>query len=224
LSAFPHQEPRFLIPLLLPICLMYAYKVFGKKSQRSYLFLWAFGNIFCGLFFGVLHQGGVVRALGDMQRQRLSDTENSLVVFWHTYMPPTHLLLIPARTEESGTRGRCPGSFFEVHDFAGRPFEDVAQFARLVHDSHVLCEGKPPLRITLVAPGSLHSDMTCTTCGFRVELVSSYWPHLSTEDLPRVSDLFCYKPSGGSSCDTSHAIQRLVVATSLNVYSFVFVE
>lgn len=58
LSVFPHQEPRFLIPLTVPIVLMNSHvlrwKWFGFKPLLA---LWYIFNIFMTFFFGMMHQG-----------------------------------------------------------------------------------------------------------------------------------------------------------------------
>ncbi|CAD5124588.1 DgyrCDS12861 [Dimorphilus gyrociliatus] len=65
LSVFPHQEARFLIPLLPLLCFLY-------------------GTV----FFSQCHQGGVVQAL---EYVKMSNSSGALL-FWKTYMPPRHLL------------------------------------------------------------------------------------------------------------------------------------
>ena len=66
LSFIPHQEPRFLIPLTLPIVLMNAHKLraklFGSKT-KPLLFLWYLFNIGGLFFFGMTHQAGVTQLL-----------------------------------------------------------------------------------------------------------------------------------------------------------------
>ena len=62
LSIFPHQEPRFLIPLTVPVVLMNAHKlrwkVFG--NMKPFLTLWYVFNIFFIVFYGFVHQVTVV--------------------------------------------------------------------------------------------------------------------------------------------------------------------
>eukprot|EP00751_Fragilariopsis_kerguelensis_P048573 CAMPEP_0171042638 /NCGR_PEP_ID=MMETSP0736-20130129/46461_1 /TAXON_ID=186038 /ORGANISM="Fragilariopsis kerguelensis, Strain L26-C5" /LENGTH=292 /DNA_ID=CAMNT_0011491331 /DNA_START=585 /DNA_END=1463 /DNA_ORIENTATION=- len=66
LSIAPHQEPRFLLPLIIPLVLL--------------------GD-------GILHQGGVTKSLlavgsTAIQSQQIQPTS---WIYWRTYMPPTFL-------------------------------------------------------------------------------------------------------------------------------------
>jgi len=54
LSIAQHQEPRFLLPLLLPLVLLFGDKLFQKKPL---LISWIIFNIIVVLFFGIMHQG-----------------------------------------------------------------------------------------------------------------------------------------------------------------------
>ncbi|XP_022659208.1 GPI mannosyltransferase 4-like [Varroa destructor] len=81
LSLFPHQEPRFLLPLVLPFALLHAQKVF--RSSRSRFFWYSF-NFFLSIFFGFLHQASVVPT------QMYSGIKGK-VIYYQTYMPPRHL-------------------------------------------------------------------------------------------------------------------------------------
>lgn len=86
LSIFPHQEARFLIPLLPLLCFLYGQKLFSKSSiPRS---IWIALNLICTIFFGQVHQGGVIQALEYAKINNLTGT----LLFWKTYMPPRHLL------------------------------------------------------------------------------------------------------------------------------------
>lgn len=82
LSIFPHQEPRFLIPVTLPLVFLHSqrirsheeqnifqkqekgFKVFIKKDsvlnkKDGLLKLWYFINIILVVFYGFIHQAGV---------------------------------------------------------------------------------------------------------------------------------------------------------------------
>ena len=97
LSIFPHQEPRFLLPLV-PLMLI-SIEVPRSKSPRRYLLsLWIFFNAIFGVVMGLFHQGGVVPAqiwLGQQQRlQSRNMVQHGPLseVFWfRTYSPPLHL-------------------------------------------------------------------------------------------------------------------------------------
>ncbi|KAI9250258.1 hypothetical protein BY458DRAFT_444889, partial [Sporodiniella umbellata] len=67
LSIVPHQEARFLSPLLLPLLLIYTWK--QPKLSTSFWIVWAAFNIIATYVFGVVHQGGVVPAMSFLNYQ-----------------------------------------------------------------------------------------------------------------------------------------------------------
>ncbi len=96
LSCAPHQEPRFLLPLIVPLVYLYGRDVIGRS--RSLLALWIVFNLACYIFFGWLHQGGLLQSLLNTDdligvRNEIASRHHPLRVFiyYKTYMPPTFL-------------------------------------------------------------------------------------------------------------------------------------
>ena len=92
LSIAPHQEPRFLLPLLIPLVLL------GEKYIKRFptigTFVWILFNVILFILFGVLHQGGVSQSLlsvGSTAIIQPRQTQPTSWIFWRTYMPPTFL-------------------------------------------------------------------------------------------------------------------------------------
>lgn len=101
LSAFPHQEPRFLLPLI-PLLLTSIRLPRSKRVRRYWLSSWVLFNAIFGILMGVYHQGGVVPAqlwLGQQQRLQSGAVDQYRLmseIFWfRTYSPPFHLLGSP---------------------------------------------------------------------------------------------------------------------------------
>lgn len=115
LSAAPHQEPRFLLPLVLPAALLHGRSLdaAGPRWPRLRWASHASYHAAFALLFGVAHQGGVLRAIraagqltgggggeegGDGGGGSSGDDGEPLwetrlvVVVAHTY-PPPHFLL-----------------------------------------------------------------------------------------------------------------------------------
>lgn len=94
LSIAPHQEPRFLLPLIIPLVLL------GEKCINRFptigTFVWILFNMILFVLFGVLHQGGVSQSLlsvgstAIIQPHQIQPTPTSWI-YWRTYMPPTFL-------------------------------------------------------------------------------------------------------------------------------------
>lgn len=98
-SLIDHKEPRFLLPLLVPVFLSTSHWVFGAKtSWKIVRFSWLAFNLAGAIVFGCLHQGGVIPAVSYTQRM-FTHTSNleidQHVIFYHTYMPPRYLVEAP---------------------------------------------------------------------------------------------------------------------------------
>lgn len=219
LSLFPHQEPRFLIPLLVPMAALYASKIFSRSS-RCFCVLWFLTNLLGCLFFGILHQGGVVRALGHIQQTRLEKSESVSVIFTHTYMPPKHLLLLTNTISNSSVSKHKPDSSVQLYDFAGKPVSDVIDFVKSSLLTSVDNEQK---NIFVVIPGSLENELICQSENvLNLTSQTQFWPHISTESLPFLSSTFChsdlYCDSFAKICNLYTTFQRILSVTSLKMY------
>ena len=101
LSLVPHQEPRFIMPVLVPMVLLFSSKIAGSKTSSSLLLSWSIWNVIGCIFFGILHQAGIVPSLYFLHKSInekvhvLTESYCHHVVYFHTYMPPTHLLAWP---------------------------------------------------------------------------------------------------------------------------------
>lgn len=117
LSIFPHQEPRFLIPILFPLAYLHSSTIFdetetalikaSKKSKRNLTMVgvqkslncsfkfWIILNTFCVIFYGFVHQAGVFPAVSylseELQRQPI--TTKFHVFTSHIYLMPESFLL-----------------------------------------------------------------------------------------------------------------------------------
>ena len=100
LSLAPHQEPRFLLPLLPAAAAAAAADGAAAQIASSPVALatWSAANLLGAAFFGFAHQGGVVPAVTQLSTVLAEDDESSdhaLVYFWRTYTPPESLLAFP---------------------------------------------------------------------------------------------------------------------------------
>ena len=86
LSIIPHQELRFLIPLVPLACCCFDFTL--KWIKPWMLYIWYLFNIAMSLLMGVFHQGGVISALDYLRLQN----EDSVQIWWRTYSPPSWIL------------------------------------------------------------------------------------------------------------------------------------
>ena len=91
LSIAPHQEPRFLLPLLIPLALL------GESPIRRFptvgTCIWVLFNVVLIVLFGILHQGGVTKsllAIGSTTTWAKQEHPTPWI-YMLTYMPPTFL-------------------------------------------------------------------------------------------------------------------------------------
>ncbi|KAI4548291.1 hypothetical protein MG293_000621 [Ovis ammon polii] len=179
LSAFSHQEARFLIPLLVPLVLLCSLQTQPAPCRGTL----ALFNILGALFFGCLHQGGLVPGLGHLERvvhapEALRVPTHFTLVFTHTYMPPRHLLHLPGL-----------GLPVDVVDMGGAEDRVLCQ-ALNNFTRHPACQaaGGPWLcRLFVVTPGT--TRLAVRKCRFPLRSETLIFPHLTLEDPPTLSSL-----------------------------------
>lgn len=90
LSFIPHQEVRFLLPLIFPLILLVVPFLIEKRYDRPIFSFWCFFNLIFTLLYGHFHQGGLIPALRYVHQTSIS-SKNFLITH-HTYMPPDYLV------------------------------------------------------------------------------------------------------------------------------------
>ncbi|RLV95930.1 GPI mannosyltransferase 4 [Spathaspora sp. JA1] len=85
LSIVPHQELRFLIPILPLSCC--CFDLTSRVVRPWMMNVWYLFNAFMAILLGVFHQGGIIPALSYLGQQ-----EDSIQIWWRTYSPPSWLL------------------------------------------------------------------------------------------------------------------------------------
>ena len=202
LSLTPHQEPRFLIPLLVPLVLLLGPFLLRREGfwAKVWRFIWYSANVLCILLFGFFHQGGIYGAQQffhqhvHYHRPNLTSTH---IIYFHTYMPPMSLLTLPDRSisiiNSNGTRYRRGQSVF-VEDMAGATWNDLEQRCdRLMKDARTKWQRtKVQTQVFSVAPGTLMSrmdQMFLHNPSVRWVPIRKCYPHLSMEDPPYFNDL-----------------------------------
>ncbi|KAF2352268.1 GPI mannosyltransferase [Trinorchestia longiramus] len=182
LSFFVHQEARFLLPTLPSLVLLHSDKVslhnfFQLRFTKHFLFLmWHSWNIFCVVFFGFLHQGGVTNAVISVHDYIESKSESFdvpvHVYFSHMYTPPTFLLMrkieVFASTLE-GRKFRVPRTIYS-HHLSGST--GPSQLSSLLHsqllnntgvnDSTLPQKKNNTVEVILCLPGSVAADFLDT--------------------------------------------------------------
>lgn len=192
ISLAPHQEPRFLLPAMVPLHL---FTSSDELVQRRGLFLlWLVFNVALAIFFGVLHQGGIVPMLLELSGEptntwisarcdfslanavAMAGTSTLPVIFSMTYMPPRFLLASASHSVD-----------LHVIDIGGKSVDELQNV--LNQDSKLLSKwiaAKKSGSALLVVPGSVGIPKTIREAA--TEFVSwnrigACGPHISTEDF-----------------------------------------
>ena len=179
LSVFPHQEPRFLIPLIIPLVISYARTM---KKNKLLVYIWVTANTFSLIFYGFIHQGGLIKAMLHMADDTPSHTSLN-IIFWRSYMPPQHLIL-PSKLPHCQEDG-CMMKII-TRDLAGASEQDFINEFNTKNLNNTF----------LYTTGSVLQGDVCEMKGIgRLKLVNRYWPHFSGEDLflndPQLQFTFC---------------------------------
>lgn len=208
LSIVPHQEARFLCPLLLPLVLIYTWK--QPRLSTSFWITWVLFNVITTYVFGVVHQGGVVPVMRFLNYQtsnihgcyvlKNEDLTCGLrgegdnfggynittnLVFYKTYMPPQHLLVKPS--VESGHR-------INMLDFSSR-HEDLVK--ELEQSSGIVLRKIKPSEIDFAKTDvkNVYERTLFVTPSFvdlpkisqhRYMLIATFSPHLSFDDMDKM--------------------------------------
>jgi len=85
LSAFSHQEARFLLPA---VPLILSSVQLPQHGRRLWIAVWIVFNSLLGILMGVYHQGGIVEAQAYIRGQ----PDVGQAFWWKTYSPPTWIL------------------------------------------------------------------------------------------------------------------------------------
>ena len=223
LSSAPHQEARFLLPLGVPLLVLFGHYLYrpGLCKTLSILHISAMF-----LFFGVCHQGGLTKCLVHMENHLYPFVRPSPLVhrllFFRTYTPPWHLLMWPVEH----------GDQLQVHAFGGAPHSELHRSLTDLHGEWSRTNGAQ--LVFLAAPASISfRNLTnamlldhgrCTW----LNVVGRFGPHFSSEAPPhwlQTSD--CLPNDKACESAASHKGIRALIAfwkysLQLNLYKVSF--
>lgn len=197
LSLAPHQEPRFLLPLIVPLSLLGNHAL-GKS--KTFCAVWIIFNLILFVLFGVLHQSGVVKSLLTLGSLAGNNTDKPLaLIYYHTYMAPTFLLRSIEKEEVCQAADReeqtCrQGSYHGIlHDLNGSglktlqaTLDEKLSCSQHPNNENYVYLSMPPMAQDDEDTNTLWSLTTqsCDLPGYECQLIFGHKNHLSTEDLP----------------------------------------
>ncbi|XP_042223833.1 GPI mannosyltransferase 4-like isoform X2 [Homarus americanus] len=212
LSAVPHQEPRFLLPTLLPLVILHSDDVLlisGKrlKAFKHLCFLaWHVWNIFCVIFFGFLHQGGVTKTMMRVHEHILLQPPhtNTHIVFSDMYTPPTFLLMRRINVvavAEDGRKYRMAKSVFTYDVGGSRAVSDLHEVTSRIY-KEALQNSTRDAELVLCLPASLSEELyNSKPENVSLRRLQRVRGHITMEDPPdMVIDAASFTESCGHVC------------------------
>ncbi|CAH2218591.1 jg13583 [Pararge aegeria aegeria] len=212
LSLFPHQEARFIIPVLTPLVYLYGSHFYPndsdgikfKRLKKTLLYVWYALNIILTVFFGFIHQGGLYPFARNLHREIKSMYGYHFhVITTHSYSIPTFLLQLESTSKiykdnKTGQTYRLAPTTF-IHKYGSMPMKhlftkvnDVFTNAELL-----LHKRKRQYRFYIASPCSLEYEMRQEANKYNMIQVTkdiTYYPHFSSEafpEFPNIHDQFC---------------------------------
>lgn len=184
LSIFPHQEARFLIPLIIPLVLLMHDHVLGARVLSLLKWSWIIWNVLGCVMIGFFHQGGITKSLMYLSNE-INVSSSGIghanhIVFFHTYMPPRYLLQIKKDQEHSET---------VVHDIAGASAQELEETLKAISKKHEVATTTKTLKIFVVLPSTdkeTAERVIMKNPGYKI---LQFYPHLSMEDPPNLLGL-----------------------------------
>ncbi|XP_017473997.1 PREDICTED: GPI mannosyltransferase 4 [Rhagoletis zephyria] len=252
LSLINHQEARFLLPLLFPIVLLHAPKLYHglcptypfkkehpllrkiydsvlstRASAKPLMKTWYMCNIGLAVFFGFIHQAGVYPLTQHFEAimQTKSPAQHIHLITTHIYNIPLTFINVPSSqvlhtNRETGQRYRRHKDFY-IYEYGGLKWPQLMGKIKLIL-SH--CEMKyttkqQKYRLFLALPAALIDDLTTelkaesASSYMRHHLVRIFYPHLSTEALPRLNVWHDTSKDSDSKLNYSYLSDRLLSFT-----------
>ncbi|CAK1602420.1 unnamed protein product [Parnassius mnemosyne] len=214
LSLFPHQEARFIIPVLIPLIYLYGNHLHpneadppkSKRLKNTLCYIWYILNILLTLFFGFIHQGGIYPFANALHREIKSYYGvHTHVITTHSYSIPTYLLQLESTTKvwkdkKTGHKYKLVPTTF-LHKYGSLPINELFEkIDDVLNNAEMLLHKyKRQYRFYVASPCSLEQEIREASRGYNyidIEQEFSYYPHFCTEAIPKFPssrDQYCFE-------------------------------
>ncbi|XP_017125470.1 GPI mannosyltransferase 4 [Drosophila elegans] len=194
-AKYPFQKDH-------PLLRRFYDRLLSSKASGPYLLkIWYVSNVALTLFFGFIHQAGVYPLAAEISHvvaTKPAATHVHLITS-HIYSLPLHLINIPSSrvlhfNRQTHQRYRRPRDFY-MYEYGGLSLDLLLQKVKLISGNcEVKQSGASRLRykLYLAIPASLSADLhealvhSNASSYLNFELINVFYPHLSTEALPRL--------------------------------------
>lgn len=191
LSSAPHQEPRFLLPLLIPLAILSLNTKSWENYQGYLSAVWIVFNVTLLVFFGLMHQSGIIPSLLAMGTT-LADRNPKAVLFYHTYMPPTFASRLGLNKRHCKVADDTSCHDYACKDFSILDLDGTNNLSSLhaTISEKLRCDEEPTYIYLVSSPFSETQDEEswyvgaerCNIPGYVCKSIWSHSPHFSTED------------------------------------------
>ena len=217
LSLFPHQEPRFIIPVIIPLVFLYAHKIkqppgavtikldngkkqcnlnIRKKSVfKNISYLWYFCNLIMVLFYGFIHQGGVLSLTTNLAKELKAKPYFMELHVFTSYSYPIPTGLLHLRNTQKIYKNDKNFKYKLTKDFYLYELnsQKIHAIKHKINTKIKECENNLNLknttyRIYYALPSSLLYEFfeSIEENEFKFKIVKSFYPHISIEKLPLI--------------------------------------
>lgn len=212
LSLFPHQEPRFLIPILLPLVYLHGMTILPEQDhtlveapknhtpeartskQISYVIFkfWLFINTLLIIFYGFLHQGGVFPATAYLHQDLkvTPATVNFHVVLTYMYsMPESFLMQLPSdKVITKATKRYKVDRRVHLFEEGSKNMTSISEkldyILKVVESQH-----PQKNKVYFLTAGSFAEEFEIVAKKYEIKFVlqETFFPHISLEAFPDLS-------------------------------------
>ncbi|XP_071492757.1 GPI mannosyltransferase 4-like [Diadema antillarum] len=222
-SLFPIQDPKLLLPLLIPLVLLYAnYVVFPVTGMPNVP--WIVWNALFSVVFGCMLQGGVVPALGEIRSMVTAPVgqhpSSYYFVFYHTPPPPQYLLAMQGGMDITGDSAAANLTHrFEILDMGDAGRTTLHQtINKLISDTATPVEAPFKKEVYVFAPAS-HDVLFCRiNIKFTYRFAKAFGPHVSLDSPPHLFPDYSCSAEKHRSYRNMSLRERIPALFSLNMY------
>lgn len=223
-SLIPHQEPRFIIPILLPLVFLYGDKLYNTSMKAPFenkLFkIWIGFNLAMTCYYGFLQQGGVYHLSTNIY-EKIESTPRYVefhLVTSYMYSYPRILLNQPDTSQIYKSHGVAYQRKPRVHYYE----EQSKTIPELIeHVQEIFKSNYNSTFEIIVALPKLFAGEFEHNIGLKYSFVTNIYPHFSAEAIGRVNLWSIIDQSFLNCFEIYDKLRGLI---SLNVYSISYVR
>lgn len=220
LSFVPHQEFRFLLPIIVPLAYMFAFEIYTSNKLLS---LWLLINFILLIFYSTIHQVGVIKSVLDLDpivKSHIAENQSNgsqkimNIVALRCYHVPTYLWNIP-NTDE-GVNLDVIDSFDSFDQSIEKKISRIRMSFDFVDDTS---NDDPQQKYSLVyiMMPSVYEDNLKNylnkhirpSISYSINLIKRYAPHYNDEDLDL--SLAMLKEKGYKGLDEAFGFSLLMI-------------